>query len=206
MTDLINILLPPAKIRMKVALFFGSFNPVHIGHLAIANYSTEFTDNDQLWFIVSPQNPLKEKKGLLNDNDRLELMLRAVDDDPRFRVSDIEFRMPRPSYTVDTLSLLKKNYPGHTFSVIMGSDNLINLPKWKNFQEIPDNHVVYVYPRPGFDASGALQHHNIRIIPAPLMDISSTFIRESIRDGKNMRFFLPQKVYEYIDKMGFYRH
>lgn len=190
---------------MKVALFFGSFNPVHIGHLAIANYMTEFTDNDQLWFVVSPQNPLKEKEGLLNDNDRLELMLRAVDDDPRFRVSDIEFRMPRPSYTVDTLAQLKKNFPGHSFSVVMGSDNLVNLPKWKDFRAIPDNHVVYVYLRPGFDVSGAFQHPNIRIIDAPLLNISSTFIRESIRNGKNMRFFLPQKAFEYIDKMGFYR-
>lgn len=205
MTDLLNILLPPQKISLKIGLYFGSFNPVHIGHMAIANFMVEYAGIDQLWFVVSPQNPLKRKENLLNDIDRLEMVHLAVDDDFRFRVSDIEFRLPKPSYTIDTLTHLSEKYPDHHFSIIMGSDNLESLHKWKNADAILENYGIIVYPRPGFNKESIVNFHNVTIADAPLMEISSTFIREAIKEGKNMRHFLPPKVWDYIDKMGFYR-
>lgn len=205
MTDLINILLPPGRIRLKVGLFFGSFNPPHIGHLAIANYMTEFTGIDQLWFVVSPKNPLKDQDILLNEYDRLEMVRLAVGEDPRFRVSDVEFRLPKPSYTIDTLNQLKGKFPDHTFSVIMGSDNLENFRHWKSWEAIAENYPVWVYPRPGFVSDAVLPHPNMQLIKAPLMEISSTFIRNAIREGKNLRFFVPHQVWSYIEKMNFYR-
>ncbi len=204
MTGFINIFLPPDKISLKVGLFFGSFNPVHIGHMAIANYMTEFAGLQQVWFVVSPQNPFKKKEELLNDYDRLELVQRATGDDPRFRVNDAEFRMPKPSYTIDTLTLLSEKFPNHHFSLIMGSDILTNFTHWKNYQAILDHYPILVYPRPG-SSEGSFSHDNIRIIEAPLIEISSTFLRKAIRDGHNMRFFFPEPVWQYIDKMNFYR-
>jgi nicotinate-nucleotide adenylyltransferase len=205
MTGLINILLPPGKINLKIGLFFGSFNPVHIGHMAIANYLVEFTGINQLWFVVSPQNPFKKTENLLADHHRLELMLRAVNDDPRFRVSDVEFHLPKPSYTIDTLNALKEKFPTHQFVPILGSDNLEGLPQWKSYETILESYEIMVYPRPGFDPSKFILHRNILKVDAPLLEISSTFIRDSIRDRKNMRFFLPQKVWEYIQEMQFYK-
>jgi len=146
MTDLLNILLPPGKISLKIGLYFGSFNPVHIGHMAIANFLVEYGDIDQLWFVVTPQNPLKKKENLLNDIDRLEMMHIAVGDDFRFRVSDIEFRLPKPSYTIDTLTYLAEKFPAHHFSIIMGSDNLVNFHRWKNYEVIAQNYGIIVYP------------------------------------------------------------
>jgi len=205
MTDLFNILLPPGKISMKIGLYFGSFNPVHIGHMAIANFLVEYGGIDQLWFVVSPQNPLKKKENLLNDYDRLEMMHLAVSDEQRFRVSDIEFRLPKPSYTIDTLTYLSEKFPTHHFSIIMGSDNLVNFHRWKNYEAIEQNYGIIVYPRPGFDPSSLQTFRDIRWVDAPLMEISSTFIREAIREGRNMRHFLPPRVWEYVDKMGFYK-
>lgn len=204
MTDLLNILLPPGKISLKIGLYFGSFNPVHIGHMAIANYLVEYGGIDQLWFVVSPQNPHKKKENLLNDYDRLEMMHLAVGDDPRFRVSDIEYRLPKPSYTIDTLTHLSEKYPTHQFFIIMGSDNLASFHKWKNSESIQQNYNILVYPRPGFDRSSVTQK-NIRIVEAPLMEISSTMIRNALRERHDMRHFMPPRVWEYIDKMGFYR-
>ncbi len=191
---------------MKIGLYFGSFNPVHIGHMAIANFLVEYGDIDQLWFVVSPQNPLKKKENLLNDYDRLEIMHLAVSDEQRFRVSDIEFRLPKPSYTIDTLAYLSEKFPAHHFSIIMGSDNLLNFHRWKNFEAIIQNYGIIVYPRPGFDPSTKETVPGIRLVDAPLMEISSTFIREAIKEGRNMRHFLPPGVWEYIDKMGFYKN
>lgn len=205
MTSFINIFLPPDKVSMKVGLFFGSFNPLHIGHMAIANYMVEFTGLKQVWFVVSPQNPFKKKEDLLNDLDRLELVQRAIGDDSRFRATDVEFRMPKPSYTIDTLTSLSQKYPDHHFSLIMGSDNLVNFRQWKNYQEILDQYPILVYPRPGESPVEPLQHKNIHIIDAPLMEISSTVLRKAISEGHNMRCFFPDKVWEYIDKMNFYR-
>jgi len=206
MTDLINILLPPTKIPMKIGLFFGTFNPPHIGHLAVANYMAEFTDLTQVWFVVSPQNPLKDQAGLLKEYDRLELMRQAVNDDRRFRVSDVEFRLPKPSYTIHTLDHLKEKYPDHSFSLIMGSDNLENFGKWKEYVRILENHRILVYPRPGFDPSGYMTHEHIKLINAPMFEISSTFIRKAVQEGRDLRYFVPERVWEYLDKMNFYRH
>ena len=206
MSDLINILLPPGKIHLKIGLYFGSFNPVHIGHMAIANYMVEYAGIDQLWFVVSPQNPHKRKENLLNDIDRLEMVHLAVDDDYRFRVSDIEFRLPKPSYTIDTLTHLSEKYPDHHFSIIMGSDNLESMHKWKNSDAILAKYGIIVYPRPGFNKNNLGGFPKITIADAPLMEVSSSYIREALREGKNVRHFLPPKVWSYIDKMGFYMH
>jgi nicotinate-nucleotide adenylyltransferase len=190
---------------MKIGLFFGSFNPVHIGHLAIANYLAEFTDLQQLWFVISPQNPLKLKKTLLADHHRRTLLELAIGNDDRFRISDIEFRMPRPSYTIDTLAYLKEKYPGHTFVIIMGSDGLPTFHKWKNFELIEENYLRYVYPRPGYPVDPAL-HRNIQQVEAPMLEISSSFIREAIQQGKDIRYFLPEKVFDYIVEMHLYHN
>jgi nicotinate-nucleotide adenylyltransferase len=204
--DLINILLPPTKIKLQVGLFFGSFNPPHIGHLAIANYMVEFTDISQLWFMVSPQSPLKEEGSLLREYDRLELVRLAVEGDRRFRVSDVEFRLPKPSYTIHTLTSLKEKFPDHTFTLILGSDNMENFSQWKDYTKILENYRIFVYPRPGYAGENVPQHKNISWMEAPMMDISSTFIRESIRAGKDVRYFVSAPVWEYMDKMNYYRN
>ena len=188
----------------KTGLYFGSFNPVHIGHLAIANYLVEFTNIDQLWFIVSPQNPFKNKKTLLADYHRLQLLNIAIGDSKLFKSSNIEFNLPKPSYTIDTLTYLKDKYPDNEFVLIMGSDNLPTLKKWKNYQMIIDNHLIYVYPRAGVFENDYLNNEKFRFIDAPLIEISSSFIRESIADGKDVSFFMPQKVSDYIKEMHFY--
>ena len=189
---------------MKVGLFFGSFNPIHIGHLAIANYMVAFTDIDQLWFVISPHNPFKERKTLLADHHRLELVERAIAGDDRLRSSDIEFRMPTPSYTIDTLAWLGEKYPSHTFIIIMGSDGLPSFPNCKNAGELQRNYQRYVYPRPGYPVDVAGQE-NMEVVNAPHMEISSSFIRRAIAEGKDMRHFLPPAVWDYLDEMNFYR-
>lgn len=189
---------------IKTGLFFGSFNPIHIGHLAIANYMLEFSDLKQLWFIVSPQNPLKQKQTLLEDYHRLELTRRAVEDDYRYRVSDIEFRMPKPSYTIDTLTYLEEKYPGHDFHLIMGSDGLKTFHQWKNSQLICEKYHRLVYPRPGISDKDIIDHQNISLVDAPMIEISSSFIRKAIKEGKDVRYFLPEKTYRYIVEMHFY--
>lgn len=205
MTDLINILLPPTKIRLQVGLFFGSFNPPHIGHLAIGNYIVEFAGLNQVWFVVSPQNPLKDKDILLREYDRLELVRQAVENDLRFRVSDAEFRLPKPSYTINTLNYLKEKFPDHTFSLVMGSDNLESFRQWKDYETIMENFRILVYPRPGTAANAQIVHPNITLLKAPMMEISSTFIRDSVKAGKDMRYFVSSRVWEYLDKMNYYR-
>lgn len=189
----------------EVGLYFGSFNPIHIGHLVIANYMVEFAGLDEFWFVVTPQNPHKQKASLLNDYDRLEMVQLAVENDSRLQVSDIEFYLPKPSYTIDTLAYLKDRKPNLNFKILMGSDNLENFHKWKNYETIVENYGVLVYPRPGFDSTKVAQHKNIIIAEnAPLMEISSSFIRKAIKKGKDVRHFLPLKVWEYIEKKGFY--
>ena len=190
---------------MNIGLYFGSFNPIHIGHLAIANYLVEFGPIDSLWFVVSPHNPLKKKQNLLDDYQRLELVHRAIQGDERFEVSSVEFYLPKPSYTIDTLTYLQEKHPRQRFTLLMGSDNLINLHKWKNYEQILENYRILVYPRPGVDPSDCISHPNIETIQAPLMEISSSFIRDALSLGKDVRYFMPPRSYQYLDEMGFYR-
>jgi nicotinate-nucleotide adenylyltransferase len=200
-----DILAPKTNLKLKVGLYFGTYNPIHIGHLAIANYMVAFTEIDQLWFVVSPHNPHKKKTNLLDDYQRLEMVHRAVDGDERFRVSNIEFNLPKPSYTIDTLAYLKDKHPDYHFKILMGSDNLENFHKWKNYETIVENYGIIVYPRPGFDKTEYKPHPNITLANAPLMDISSTFIRKAIHDGKDVRHFLPPNTREYLEEMNFYK-
>jgi len=188
---------------MKIGLYFGSFNPVHIGHMAIANYMTCFTEIEQLWFVISPQNPFKKRITLLEDHKRRTLLELAVEGDDRFRVCDIEFKLPKPSYTVDTLAYLKEIHPGHEFILIMGSDGLPTFKKWKNFQVIEENYKRIIYPRPGFPVN-LHDHPNAIVENAPMMEISSTFIRDALKAKIDIRHFLPPKVYSYIMDMHFY--
>lgn len=181
---------------MKIGLFFGSFNPVHIGHLIIANVMQDRTDLDEIWFVVSPQNPFKKQKSLLHEFDRLKMVELAIADHFYFRASDVEFHMPRPSYTIDTLTYLSEKHPNHQFRLIVGSDNLTHFNKWKNFEVILEHYGLYVYPRPG--ELQDLKHPNIRYVEAPLMDISATFIRDSIKKGHSVKYLLPQSVEDYI--------
>ena len=190
---------------MKIALFFGSFNPIHIGHLAIANYFVEYTDIDKLWFVVSPQNPFKERVSLLDEHHRYRLVGTVTENDNRFNVSDIEFKMPKPSYTIDTLTYLKEKYPEHKFVLIMGADNIIHFHKWKNYKEIIKGHQIYVYPRTGVDISAYENLPQIKITKAPIIEISSSFIRNAIKEKKDIRYFLHPNVFEYIDEMNFYK-
>lgn len=192
-------------MKLTVGLFFGSYNPIHNGHMAIAEYIYEYSDLDQLWFVVSPQNPLKRRHNLLEDHHRLEMVHLAIGDDSRFRVSDIEFHMPKPSYTVDTLTYLTDKYPEYTFKIILGADNLLSFHKWKNCEMLVEKYTRLVYPRHGFSEDEIKLHKNIQLLEAPRIEISSSFIRKALGEGKTVRYFLPEKVYEYVDKMNFYR-
>lgn len=189
---------------MKIGLFFGSFNPVHIGHMAIANYMSEFTDLDRIWFVVTPRNPLKAKSSLLNDLQRLQLVRLAIGDSRKYKASNIEFKLPQPSYTVNTLAYLTEKYPEHTFALIMGSDNLSTFHKWKNYEHILSENELYVYPRPGDDGGKWKTHPKVKMVPAPLMDISATFLRQAIKDKKDIGYFIPAGAYEYLKEMHFY--
>jgi nicotinate-nucleotide adenylyltransferase len=189
---------------MKIGLYFGSFNPVHIGHLIIANHAVNETDLNQIWFVVSPQNPFKQSATLLNEYHRLHLIKSAIDGENNLRASNVEFNLPKPSYTVDTLAYLKEKYPEHKFSILMGSDGFKNLDKWKNYEIIINNHPIYIYKRPGHDIAethGATVH----ILDAPLLEISSTYIRELIKSRKSIRFLVPDIVKEEIEIGAYYR-
>ncbi|PIF06177.1 MAG: nicotinic acid mononucleotide adenylyltransferase [Draconibacterium sp.] len=201
----LDILAPKTNLKLTIGLFFGSYNPIHIGHMAIANYMVEYTSIDQLWFVVSPQNPFKVKKKLLDDYQRFELVHRAVEGDDRLRASNIEFSLPKPSYTIDTLTYLKEQHPDYQFVIIMGSDNLENFHKWKNFEEIIENYGILVYPRPGFEPSKVEITKNTSLVNAPLMEISASFIRKAISEGKDVRHFMPEKVWQYVEEMNFYK-
>ena len=188
---------------MHIGLFFGSFNPIHVGHMVLANYMASFTDLEQVWFVVSPHNPLKEKSSLLDQNQRLHMVNLAIGDNDKLKSSNIEFGLSQPSYTINTLAHLKEKYPKHQFSLIMGEDNLESFTKWKNYQEILKNHKLYVYPRP--NSEELKTHPNVIITEAPLMEISSTMIRKAIKDKKDVSFFVPQAVWQYLDEMSFYK-
>ena len=192
---------------MKVGLFFGSFNPIHVGHLIIANYMTEFTDLDEVWFVVTPHSPFKKKKSLLSDNHRFQTVLVATEDYSKLKPSKIEFDLPQPNYTIDTLTHLYENYNQHDFSILMGEDNLQSFHKWKNHEMILKNHSIYVYPRISETKkeSRFKDHLKVKFVEAPIVEISSTFIRNAIGNNKDIRPFLPSNVWKYIDEMNFYK-
>lgn len=190
---------------MKIGLYFGSFNPIHHGHLIIASHILHNTDLEQIWFIVSPQNPLKPSAGLLNEYHRLYLVKLAIDGEKNMRASDIEFKLPRPSYTIDTLTYLAEKYPQHQFSLIMGSDSLQNISRWKNYQLLLKNYTIYIYPRPGADKTEEFPNASLIRIDAPNLEISSTQIRKNLREGKSIRYLVPENVREEIEKNGYYK-
>lgn len=188
---------------MHIGLYFGSFNPIHIGHLIIANHIVEHTEIDKVWFIVSPQNPLKDAGTLLNEYSRLHLVELAIKDDSRFRASNVEFRLPKPSFTIDTLTYLTEKFPLEKFSVIIGSDSWQNIHRWKNFEQLIASYSFIIYNRPGFEVK---EKHgaDITIMDAPLLDISSTYIRKQIKEKRSVRYMLPEAVHQYIEGNQYY--
>lgn len=190
---------------MKIGLFFGSFNPVHSGHMVIAQYMAEFTDLDQVWLVVSPQNPFKTKATLLPDIHRLALVKEAIGDYRKLKASNIEFKLPKPSYTVVTLAHLNEKYPQHTFALLLGSDNLETFHKWKNYEQILAEHELYVYPRKGNTGGDLLHHKSLKVVDAPLMEISASFIRNAIKNKMDVRYMMPEAVWNYIKEMNFYK-
>jgi nicotinate-nucleotide adenylyltransferase len=192
---------------MQVGLYFGSFNPIHHGHLLIANYILEHTPLEQIWFVVSPQNPLKPAGSLLNEYHRLYLVQLAIEGENRLKASDIEFKLPKPSYTADTLAYLQEKYPAHQFSIIMGSDSFQNLTKWKNYSYILKNYPLYIYKRPGHEVKlpNPEEGKLVQVLDAPLLPISATDIRQHIKEGKSIRYYVPDAVREEIERNGYYR-
>ncbi len=200
---------------MRIGLYFGTYNPIHVGHLIIANHMAERDDMDQVWLVVTPQNPLKSNNNLLADYHRLALVKIAIDDNFNLRASDVEFNLPKPSYTLDTLAHLREQYPEHQFALIMGEDNLRTFHKWKNYEVILDRHQIYVYPRPITLAelnnqvaptlSEIHNHKNVIITDSPMMQISSTIIRNNIQKGQSIQYLVTDPVRQYIDEMNFYR-
>jgi len=193
---------------MKIGLFFGTFNPIHIGHLILANYMAEFSDLDEVWFVITPMSPFKQKSSLLDNIHRLAIANVAVEDYPKLKTSDIEFKLPQPNYTVNTLIHIEEKYPEHQFCLIMGEDNLKGFHKWKNYETILKNYQLYIYPRisGGTVESEFLKHPNVHKVQAPIVQISSTFIRKSIKNKKDIRAMLPKNVWNYIDEMNFYKN
>lgn len=199
---------------MRIGLFFGTFNPIHVGHLVIANYMAQCTDLDQVWLVVTPQNPLKQKSTLLPDFHRLMLVKEGIEDNPKLKASDVEFALKKPNYTIHTLTHLMERYPQHEFALILGEDNLRTLDKWFNYKQILEQHKLYVYPRALTDAeresdlksSNFLSHkHVIFCADVPMMNISSTFIRNAIKQGKDVSYLLTEPVKKYVEEMNFYK-
>jgi nicotinate-nucleotide adenylyltransferase len=193
--------------KKRIGLYFGTFNPIHVGHLIIANYLVEFSDLDEIWMVVTPHNPHKKKKTLLDDVHRLAMVRIAVEDYPKLKVSTIEFALPQPNFTVNTLAHLEEKYPENSFCLIMGEDNLKSFGKWKNYEVILERYAIYVYPRisEGSVETKFIDHPNISKINAPIMELSSTFIRNNIKAGKDIRPMLPFQVWKYLDEMNFYK-
>jgi nicotinate-nucleotide adenylyltransferase len=189
---------------MHIGLYFGSFNPIHTGHLIIANHIVENTEIDKLWFVVSPHNPLKDSHSLLNEYDRLHLVELAIQDNPKFRASNVEFHLPKPSYTIDTLTYLTERFPLEKFSVIMGSDSFQNIKRWKNYEALLDQYDIIVYRRPGFEVEETFDG-KVQIVDAPLLEISSTYIRTQVKDSKSIRYLTPDAVAKYIEENRYYK-
>ncbi|MCB0698714.1 MAG: nicotinate-nucleotide adenylyltransferase [Chitinophagales bacterium] len=189
---------------MRIGLFFGSFNPIHIGHLIVANHIVEHADIDKIWFVVSPHNPLKDSNSLLNEYDRLHLVRLGIEDNPKFRASNVEFQLAKPSYTIDTLTYLSEKFPLERFSVIMGSDSFQNIHRWKNFEHLVKDYPILIYKRPGFEITET-HGADLTIMEAPLLSISATFIRQQVKDGKSIRYLVPEKVHEYLAGSNYYK-
>ena len=191
---------------MKVGLYFGTFNPIHVGHLIIANHFAEHSDLEEVWCVVTPQNPFKTKQSVLDNHQRLEIVYLATKEYPKIKPSDIEFQLPQPNYTVHSLAYLEEKYPKHEFALIMGEDNLASLPKWKNAEVLLDRYPIYVYPRKIEQSYAAVDSKGTIIkVDAPIIEISSSFIRKSIKSAKNIRPLLPESVWVYLDEMNFYK-
>ena len=193
------------ETNQKIGLFFGSFNPIHLGHMIIANIMAENADLNKVWFVVSPQNPFKPSKGLLHEFDRYDMVKAAIADHYKLEVSDVEFNLPKPSYTIHTLAYLTEKFPGRDFKVIIGEDNLENFAKWKNHEQILDQFGLYVYPRPHVTNSELKRHSNVKMIEAPLLDISATYIRNCIKNNKSIRYLVPEPVEQLIRLKHFYK-
>ncbi|MBQ9311705.1 MAG: nicotinate-nucleotide adenylyltransferase [Bacteroidales bacterium] len=193
------------KNKEKIGLYFGSFNPIHYGHLIIANHIVQNTDIDKVWFVVSPQSPFKKTENLADNNLRYKLVQLAIEDNENFSVSDIEFSLPQPSYTVNTLKELSKQHSDKQFVLLMGEDNIVGFHKWKDYEYILENYNIYVYPRNDVKEKNTLTHKNIHFVSAPLIDISATYIRKMLSEGKDIRYFLPDRVLEEIKKIDFYK-
>jgi nicotinate-nucleotide adenylyltransferase len=203
------------KDTKKIGLFFGSFNPIHIGHLLIANHMVEYTDLHEIWFVVSPHNPHKKKASLLNDYHRLAIVKEAIDDNPKFKASDVEFTLPQPSYTVETLAHLKEKHPTYQFSLLMGEDNLRSFHKWKNCEVILENNPIFIYPRAltiqelgstkAVDQNELINHPNMTLTDAPVMKVSSSLIRRLIKDGKSIKYLMTETARKYVEEMNFYK-
>lgn len=189
----------------KMGLFFGSFNPVHVGHMIIANYVLEHSDLAQVWMVVTPQNPHKNKSSLAKDRDRLHLVSLATENNLNLKASDIEFSLPKPSYTIDTLSYLKEKYPAKEFVLIMGGDNLGTLHKWKNYEIILRDYEIYVYKRPNYNLGDLAEHDKVTVFDAPLLEISASYIRQQIKQGRSIQYLVPDKVYDYIAESSLYK-
>ena len=192
---------------MKIGLFFGTFNPIHVGHMIIGNYMAEYSDLDEVWFVVTPHNPLKKKDTLLADLHRYRMVEEATEDFPKLKPSNIEFGLPQPNYTVNTLTYLQEKYPGETFCLIMGEDNLQSFHKWKNYEVLLENYNIYVYPRIFKEKKANFEKHQGKytFVDSPIIEISSTFIRNAVKEKKDIRPMLPEKVWKYIDQMNFYK-
>lgn len=206
-----SVCLPLAKfcefvIRsvMKIGLFFGSFNPIHVGHMVIANYMLEFTDMDRIWFVISPHNPLKKKSSLIHERHRFHMVTLAIGDNNKMKASNIEFKLPQPSYTINTLAYLEEKYSDKEFVLIMGADNLQGFKKWRNYEEILKRFEIFVYHRPGSTGGELINHPKVKYVDTPLMEISSTFIRQAIKDKKDVRYFMPEEVWQFMKAMHFY--
>jgi nicotinate-nucleotide adenylyltransferase len=192
-------------MNQKIGLFFGSFNPIHMGHMIIANIMAENTDLNKVWFVVSPQNPFKPSAGLLHEHDRYDMVKAAIADNYKMEVSDVEFHLPKPSYTIDTLTVLKEKNPQKEFRVIIGEDNLTNFEKWKNHEQILELFGLYVYPRPQATESPLKKHSNIIMVDAPLLSISATYIRKCLKENKSVRYMVPEPVEQMMRTRNFYR-
>jgi len=192
---------------MKIGLFFGTFNPIHVGHMIIGNYMAEYSDLDEVWFVVTPYNPLKKKDTLLADLHRYRMVEEATEDFPKLKPSNIEFGLPQPNYTVNTLTYLQEKYPGETFCLIMGEDNLQSFHKWKNYEVLLENYNIYVYPRIFKERKANFEKYQGKytFVDSPIIEISSTFIRNAVKEKKDIRPMLPEKVWKYIDQMNFYK-